>query len=864
MEFGTRIGLVVVSALTAGLLFTQSALADGINFQNTTSSSINQTQAEESSNEKEVASFDFDNDGDLDVLVGNGYSDFGTRRNKLYRNDAGVFNEISALVPLFTGSDVARNALVSDFDADGWKDFIIVCDNNTGGDPGRTKYYRNNHVAGNHVGFVEEGNARLGPSTGGAACGAVVFNADGVNGDDLYVGNYPGPSQDTMYLNNGNGFFNSVTSTMVPTDSDYTVDVASGDLNNDGQIDLLIANWTSDQNWFYYNNLNNAGSGEGDFRYTGSTSNFPTGQNENAMEANDFNKDGFLDVYHSNAVGSQDRIRVGTGFDASNKLMVSLVGASEGALPSIINTVSRKATAADLDGDGLPELIVMAEGRRPVVLRNVSDLGGDIRFIDWTPQLAFPDGSSLGGWHADVFDGTGDGRADIFVGGWANDHFFEQTDSNEALESELIDHELPELYNIDPVAISGIVQDAPYVLEVLSRGTSSGTSGNDTDFGETLNADTYRLEGVPSGSIVSVVLKSSSDYTLEILNASGTVLATSDRDGLGQVEGYQITAPGGDLGVRVILVESVNGGVCTGTASCADLNNDGRRDNACVYSECVAGECLSTDVVFGDVGSEFGVCGPDATADGNDRFHTLNCFANIDPNGGPGDAYPCDDNAPFAMNQDIGGQFGSCTPDGTCDGNDAFLTLAAFEGQANCSCPLDPSPEFERIETKPVVMGQAELILVANRKVARPGELVQIDAYLSGTLQDLRGYQLHTTVRGGGRGTLSLRDIAIEQRDDHVFGGQESFKAFNTSTDQMLAGLESDGIAVNGRVYLASFTYRVEKDAAGTFLIDVLHNDNNPEHRTFLFATQLNGHIEITGTTPATFEVPRRMATRAR
>ena len=143
-----------------------------LNFANVTSDRIVWTVAETPSNEKEVDFGDFDNDGDLDVVVANAYSDFGQRRNKLYRNDDGVFNEVSGqpVIPGFSGPDVARNAFFRDYDGDGWLDIIIVNDNNTQGDPGRTKIYINQHPGNTFSHYTEEGIERLGNGTGGAAC----------------------------------------------------------------------------------------------------------------------------------------------------------------------------------------------------------------------------------------------------------------------------------------------------------------------------------------------------------------------------------------------------------------------------------------------------------------------------------------------------------------------------------------------------------------------------------------------------------------------------------------------------------------------------------------------------------------------
>ena len=110
-----------------------------MNFANQTGRRIVPTVAEGTSNEKEVEFGDFDNDNDLDVVIAVASGDFGQRKNKMYRNDVGIFNEISATVPLFTANagDVARTAFFRDYTMDGWLDLIIVCDRNRAGDPGR-------------------------------------------------------------------------------------------------------------------------------------------------------------------------------------------------------------------------------------------------------------------------------------------------------------------------------------------------------------------------------------------------------------------------------------------------------------------------------------------------------------------------------------------------------------------------------------------------------------------------------------------------------------------------------------------------------------------------------------------------------
>ena len=504
----------MIVVMSGGVAVLAAGLHGGtLNYRNVTGLRINQNVAESLNNEKEVEFGDFDNDGDLDVVVAVAYSDFGQRRNKLYRNDNGVFNEISGspAIPGFSGLDVSRNAFLRDYNLDGWLDIILVNDNNTAGDPGRTKIYINQHPGGVFSHFTEEGVARLGSGTGGAACGGVSIDADHDGDFDLYVGNYPGPSQDTMYFNDAAGFFTNMTSTHVPVDSDYTVDVSSADMNGDGKIDLLVTNG-ADSSWVYYNDNGIGSSGLGDFRYTGSTTNLGSPSFESAMEPGDFDNDGDIDFYWANRVGVGDRVYVNTGNDVNNKVVFSV----SSALPaSVLGTTSRKATVADLNEDGRVDIIVMkavATNGRPTVLRNVT-VNGNIEFVDWTPAIAFPTGVAHLGWHTAAFDADGDGDLDLFLGGWADDHLFYRVDGANYLEAELVKGRIP-----------GVVDAAP--ASVL------GTAG----LGE---SDVYVIENAATGSFLSAVLSGLDDYRLEILDGLDAVLATVNRGGLGVEEAVQ-------------------------------------------------------------------------------------------------------------------------------------------------------------------------------------------------------------------------------------------------------------------------------------------------------------------------------------
>ena len=495
-------------------------IAGTLNFENVTGGRIVQVVGELANNEKEVDFGDFDNDGDLDVVIANAQSDFNQRKNKLYRNDGGTFNEVSGapLIPGFASADVTRNVFFRDFTGDGWLDIWVTNDGNTPGNPGVDKLYVAQVEDGVVVTFQQinhggDGGANCGNLNRSSECSGVAADFDDNGTIDVWLGNYPNQSQDFLRFNDGAGNFGLLggSSPLVPNDCDYTVDVATTDMNGDGTLDLLISNWGN--NYLYYNNRNNLGSQDGDFDYTGSKLNLGNASGpENAMEPGDFDGDGDIDVYWTNrsgAGGATDLILRNTGVNGDGTVAFNLIGNLPDAVACRLGT---KPTAADLNGDGRVDLFVGGNNTRPVILRNTS-VNGVISFIDWTPGDAFPTGSLHRGWHAAVFDSNGDGDLDIFLGGWNDDHLFENVPSNEMTEKEVAGN-LPALFNLDPVALVGTAAE-----------------------GET---DVYTASDIGPDSFISIVLHGNDDYLLEVFDSGNNMVGTSDRGGLGIEEALQV------------------------------------------------------------------------------------------------------------------------------------------------------------------------------------------------------------------------------------------------------------------------------------------------------------------------------------
>jgi enediyne biosynthesis protein E4 len=355
-----------------------------------------------------VALFDFDNDGWLDVYLVNGGTIEALKGKQpmpkaaLFRNKRdGTFEDVTEKAGVANerwGMGVASG----DFDNDGWADLYVT-------NFGVSRLYRNK---GN--GTFEDVAVGAGVTFDGWASGAAFGDYDADGQLDLFVAGYidfdvnnppePGPSgsgynfcsyrgvtvmcgprglkgaQDRLYRNKGGGKFEdvSVKAGVSDTARYYGFGVAWFDANNDGRLDLAVAN-DSVPNYLYVN------KGDGTFEDLSLPSGFALSENgrEQAcmgLAVGDVDNDGRDELFVTNFSDDSDTLYHNDG-DATFTDVTVQSGIHEPTFPFL----AWGAGLVDIDNDGKRDIFIanghvypdvdkhdwgMTWAMRPLVFRN--------------------------------------------------------------------------------------------------------------------------------------------------------------------------------------------------------------------------------------------------------------------------------------------------------------------------------------------------------------------------------------------------------------------------------------------------------------------------------------------------------------
>ena len=261
------------------------------------------------------ALFDFDDDGDLDLYLVQGNSLSSSTEsgptNRLYRNDAGVFVDVTTSANV-GDTGYGLGAVAADYDSDGYRDLYVT-------NLGKNVLYQNN------------GDGTFTDVTEYAQVGCPLLSASAAFADidrdgdlDLYVCNYVeytletdipcyykntlriycGPNEyhgiaDVLYRNNGDGTFTDITKAAgVYEPTTRGLGVVFTDVNNDRWLDIYVANDMS-PNTLFINQRDGTFREEGVLRgvaYNGDG----IANGSMGIDAGDYDNDGDIDLWVSN------------------------------------------------------------------------------------------------------------------------------------------------------------------------------------------------------------------------------------------------------------------------------------------------------------------------------------------------------------------------------------------------------------------------------------------------------------------------------------------------------------------------------------------------------------------------------------
>jgi enediyne biosynthesis protein E4 len=391
-----------------------------------------------------AAALDYDGDGWLDIFLVNGTTLEGFPKgreptNRLYRNKGdGSFEDVTTRAGL-AQSGWGQGVCSGDYDNDGREDLFVTY-------WGQNRLYRNKGD-----GTFEDATNRAGLTSArtrwGAGCALFDYNRDGLldiiaaNYIDLDLASTPVPEsglcrykgipvacgppglpggKNVLYRNLGNGTFEDVSdqSGISRARGTYGLGVATVDFNDDGWVDVYVAN-DSNPSALYVNNR------DGTFTDVGITAGCAYSQDGKpqagmGIAVGDYDRNGTLDIFKTNFAGDTSTLYANTGnglcedrtFAAGIGLNTRWLGWGVGFL--------------DLDSDGWLDLFLVNGHVYPEVERIKTEAGykqrkvvyrnlRNGRFADVTEQLGDPVTVPKAGRGAAFADFDNDGDIDIVV-----------------------------------------------------------------------------------------------------------------------------------------------------------------------------------------------------------------------------------------------------------------------------------------------------------------------------------------------------------------------------------------------------------------------------------------------------------------
>ena len=334
---------------------------------------------------------DYNGDGNVDLFITT--HDLGSP-NELFKNNGdGTFTKITT-GPIATDKASSLAASWADYDND--QDLDLIVANNIGS----PNFLYRNEGGGN---FIRMQNDPIVNDYGYAhGVSWVDYDKDGFL--DLFVASFFATQFNSLYHNNGDGTFIKSEANSVTMEASSSTCGAWGDYNNDGLIDLFVANTYDENNSLYEN------KGNGNFLKINAGAIVNDGGHSVGASWADYDNDSDLDLFVSNAANEDNFLYQNNGNGTFTKITTGIVVNDGGH--------SHGSSWADYDNDGWIDLFVANDQNQD---NNLYKNNKDGTFTKIENAISQSGGMSFGAAWADY---DNDGGVDLFVANRADNENF--------------------------------------------------------------------------------------------------------------------------------------------------------------------------------------------------------------------------------------------------------------------------------------------------------------------------------------------------------------------------------------------------------------------------------------------------------
>ena len=278
--------------------------------------------------------------------------------NKFYRNDGNMgFTDVTSSIGFFTSNLYTYGISFGDIDADGDLD-AFICNRD------ETTFNQPNYLYRNDNGTFVDITASAGINMANelSFC-AAFFDYDNDGDQDIYVANDKTIYKNRLYQNDGTGNFTDVSDASGTGVFINAMSTTIDDYNHDGWLDIYVSN-TSEGNYHFRNN------GDGTFTNVAST----IGTSFNSIGWGcvflDADNDADLDLYVSSSVNSVSSGLTSAFYENDGMHTYSIPSAAGFDSDS---RISFSNAIGDFNNDGFPDISVMNDTENNFLWENTTN-----------------------------------------------------------------------------------------------------------------------------------------------------------------------------------------------------------------------------------------------------------------------------------------------------------------------------------------------------------------------------------------------------------------------------------------------------------------------------------------------------------